>query len=863
MISHPKTRAVLLRRSGLVFAEPAGGPAPEHLVRAAALELAALGYVPSALLEARLAELGPGPLAELVGATCQALAATTGGDRTHVPLFRSFPDGIPTDTFALWLRKVLIHFVQSPTQPCLFCGESGTTHVLTPCGHVVCDVCFDGYSYSACPTCERRCDPSPFFRTDAAVFDRTPAEAIVYKRLDAGDDLEAATRALFLSFCARTQAMSPADRDDLALIVREAGARILGWLPAAIPVKENRAIILGVLLQQLDAGTVLAAAGHHLATATDVLRTIAAMSGADPSLIATPRVHTVEPDEPLARWDAKRVAQLAAQRAGQRTHRAATRVDSARFKVARMTRPLRRALLGHLEQMNGDALIEDMLRQRSLWTWVGAFLHPAEHADRFPQVARAFAIVRGKAPDGTEAPAFQTFNGKVEAAVRTKSSAALLALLATRPGELARRFDHALRVAGGDAAAAGRIVDTFVASVGRMTTPVLLMLRSFLPTRLTPAPARIVWPKAVVATAVSVPDTRPPLPVDAVTAAVRAIEDELLARFATRPAFDHAILDAALADVAVPFNERTASRAAVALPRGSRLAVKPSRLARLCLHWCDPDEVGYGTDLDLSVGFYDDAWAPVGVCSYYQLTCDAGGARVATSAGDRQDAPFPDGASEFVDLDRAAARDAGYRYAVMVVSAYRGRSFDQLERALAGLMLRDDPGGAHFDPRTVELAFELRGGNGTFVPLVFDLERGTLHWLDAYSRGQLAFNNVANANKDIGQMAPSLIAYFASGARPSMFDLARLHAAARCRHVVIRDGADMRVVVRGPNEPAREFLARIQPGAGAPGELRTGNVTPVFAALLRGDLELPAGSTAYALFRERVTAPIAASDLLA
>jgi hypothetical protein len=862
MISFPMTRAVLLRRRGLVFAEPAGGPAPAHLVRAAALELAALGHVPSALLEARLGQLGPEPLAALVKATCAALAADIGADRTHVPLFRSFPDGIPTDTFALWLRKVLIHFVQSPTQSCLFCGQQGTTHVLSPCGHVVCDVCFDGASYSACPSCEQRVDPSPFFRTDAPVFDRVPAEAVTYKLLDAGDDLEAATRELFLSFCARTQAMSPTDRADLTFIVRETGARILAWLPADVPVKENRAIVLGALLQQLPADTVLAAAGQQLATATDVLRTIAAMSGADPSLMAALKPHHVQRDEPLARWAPVRATQIEQLRRTHPRYQMPVPVKTARFKVARMKRPLRRALLGYLETMNGDALVEDMLRHRSLWTWVGAFLHPAEYADRFPQVARAFAIVRGQAPDGTPAPTFRTFNGKVEDAVRRADSAALLALLADRPGELARRFDHALRVAGDDAVAAGRIVDTFVANVGRMTTPVLLMLRSFLPSRLAPAPVRIVWPKAAVATAFEVPEARRVLPPDAVTAAVRAAEDELLARFATKPAFSDAILDAALADVAVPFNERTASRAAVALPRGSRLAVPPSRVARMFLHWCQP-QAGHATDLDLSVGFYGASWQHLDVCSYYQLTCDAGGARIATSAGDLRDAPFPDGASEFVDLDRDAARAAGYRYAVMVVNAYAGMAFDELDRAMAGLMLRDDPGGALVDPRTVELAFALRGSHGTFVPLVFDLEAGTLHWLDAYAPGRLELNNVATSNRAITRMAPNLITYFASGVRPSMFDLTRLHAAARCRRVFVRDGAGTTVVTRGPSEPAREFLARIQPGTGAPGDLRGNNAPPVFAALLRGDIDLPAGSSAYALFRERVTSPVAASDLLA
>ncbi|WP_434416061.1 hypothetical protein [Nannocystis pusilla] len=65
------------------------------------------------------------------------------------------------------------------------------------------------------------------------------------------------------------------------------------------------------------------------------------------------------------------------------------------------------------------------------------------------------------------------------------------------------------------------------------------------------------------------------------------------------------------------------------------------------------------------------------------------------------------------------------------------------------------------------------------------------------------------------------------------------------------------------NESTEQFLRRIRAGEGAsPAVLPAASGPPVFAALVRGDLELPAGSVCYALFREQVIAPIAASDLL-
>ena len=85
-----------------------------------------------------------------------------------------------------------------------------------------------------------------------------------------------------------------------------------------------------------------------------------------------------------------------------------------RFKVAKLRRPLRRALLSLLEGLDRDRLIEDMLRHRSYWVWVGEFLHPHEHAARFPNVATAFQVVRKKADDGTPAPHFQGWYSRLE-----------------------------------------------------------------------------------------------------------------------------------------------------------------------------------------------------------------------------------------------------------------------------------------------------------------------------------------------------------------------------------------------------------------------------------------------------------------
>lgn len=849
------TRELLLTRSGLVFVEGSGGAASRHTVRALEAELADLGFALSTRLARRIAELPSAELTRLHGWLCGALARSLGAHVKHTPLFRSFPDGVPADTFDLYLRKVLVHFLGGAGQPCPLCAKSGTVHVLSPCHHAVCDACFDGASYSACPVCEHAVDrASPFFQPSQER--GLPAERVRFKLLDLGQDLDAAARALFEALLARKQALSPTDRDALSVLLADYSMRVVAWLPETIPVRENVALVFGTLLRHAPPDAVLEVAARYLSTATDVLRLIAAYSGADPALQREAMVVNVSLAAQLDRW-AGRVLELLGLRARSAIVKTQVSLRVRRFKVAKLSRGLRRALLGFLESRHRDALCEDMLRHRSYWVWVGEFLHPHEHAKRFPKVAHAFQLVRRKDPEGRRAPKFHGWKSRVEAALRERDPLGALTLLEQRPGELARRVDHALRLCG-----SAEVVDAVAAAFARhapgFSTPVLLTLRNHFQHR-GAHELRVFWPKAAISRGVSKPDTRPLLTPEIISKMTQLVENELLRRFASKPAWDTCVIDDALAQVVAPFNERTASRAAVNLPRGSRLQLPTGKLVRLFVHWCQP-EGGLTTDVDLSVGFYDANWKYTGVCSFYLLELAAGGRVIARSSGDLRSAPWPDGASEFVDVDCDAARASGVRWAVMVVNNYAGLAFSSLERGFAGYMLRDDAGGQHFDPRTVEHRFALAGENGTYVPLAIDLENGTLHWIDTYAKGQLAFNNVANANRDIQRLCPERIAYFGSGIRMSMRELSLLHAAARARRVILR-GRTCRAYERRDGETAAAFLARL--GGTPDAEVDATSLAPQFAALFRDDLELPPGATCYALFRERGTPTIAAADLIA
>lgn len=855
-------RDLLLTRRGLAFISTSGPAPSEHVLRALQIELAGVGFALSSRLVARLGKCSSVELADFHNGSLRALQNHLGGDKKHEPLFRRFPEGIPDDTLVLWWSKVLVHFLQAEDQPCLFCERTGTTYVLNPCCHVVCSACFDGANYSACPVCEHHVDrSSPFFKETPV---RTlPSERVVFKRIDLGEDLDLEARSLFVSLCERKQALSPNDRDALGMLVKEYGTKVLAWIPESIPVRENAALIFGTLSLAFPPAEWLPKAKAFLSTATDVLRFIAVRSGKDGSLqketVFKPVVR-LAPNSGF--W--KRIANaLGAHARGPLPGIVNAPIQVNRFKVAKMSRGLRRDLLGILEGIPENRLIEDMLRHRSYWVWVGEFLHPHEYADRFPKVAKAFHVIRKKAPDGTAAPEFHTWYAKVTQAFTALDSESLLNTLSERPGEFGRRLDQLLR-SFPDPASRQLVTDRFLTMVPNLATPILLTMRSHFRIRDEKAGIRVYWPKGSVSKGVASPDNRDPIPRAALDPLVQGLERELLKRFAAKPAFTASLIDQGLRTVMVPFNERTAARSAVSLPRGSRIPVSTGKVIRLFLHWCQPDRKGTTTDLDLSVAFYDTEWKYAGVCSYYQLKHMASsGPLIAQSAGDTRDAPWPDGAAEFVDLHREPALESGIRYVVMVVNAYAGMPFSQLERSFAGLMFRDDAGGRHFDPRTVRLKFALDGENGIYMPLVLDLENNELHWLDVHSKGSLEMNNVETSKSAIARIGPDLIQYFASGTRPSLYELALLHAAARTPVVYLRDPSGVVRFKRESGEAILHFHARlVAEQGGVAASAPDANGPALLALLFQGDLDLPENSLAYALFRDQVTPSLAAGDLI-
>lgn len=833
---------ILLRRSGLAVPGLLTGTkvkdrgqksvaTAEGLVALEA-DVLARGYLVGPRLRAYLAGLPPHRLAEVGSALCAALAEIVGGGVPHIPLFRDFPRRIPADTQDLYVRRVFALLLQEPSQPCVLCGVRGLVRPVSPCAHLVCERCWDMGNYSGCPICHRRCDA--FF--DSLVPDEPatdprvplPSRAAV---LEMAEDVTAAVYSAVGKLLERRTPPSPQDRDDLAVMLDFAGHGDLHWLPGQIPVRETSALVLARLVA--DPGLrdrVPGLLDSHVTTATDMLRLLYVWQGGDAGLV-TPPPRRLSP-----------------------------------------RRALRRMVLARLDALAFPAVVEDLHRHRTAWLGMAESLHPFEHAVAFPRVATAFAALRRTVLDETtpfgrvvvrtagKYPSIVHFDrsvlrlrvtapaSRVESALERGDVETALRALASRPGELARRLvalaNRSSPVGGEDLLAALRT------SAAAVSPAVLIAAIGALRAAAWPAGTRLFLPRGGAARLWTQPDDRPRLDAALAAELESGITAELLRRAQRLASVPVATLDAELADLMIPFGERTASASLVRLTRGSSRPLPPGRTMRLFLHWTQPE--GTRVDLDLSIAIFDETGSFVGWCDYTRLRF---GDKAAVHSGDLTSAPAPAGASEFVDLNLAELRRRGVRYLSMIVFSYNDVPFDAMTDAFAGFM--GDPGrGGPFDAKAVEQRFDLTGNVKIAVPLVVDVEQNRMRWLDAKLTGSPGYgHNVDRNTRTLGRLVVATDHYFGGGRRVSMWELACWHAAARAELIQVRraDGT-IAQYLREAGEPVEAFAARVTALAPPDDVVSAQAESAHLAVLVRGDADVVAGGQVHALYRATLDA---------
>ncbi|MEU7775189.1 hypothetical protein AB0C44_28070 [Micromonospora taraxaci] len=480
------------------------GAAGDSTVVARQLDVALLdvGFSASRALLERIGALASAPARDLATMVVSAVRELVGDHVRHNAYFIGFPDDVP-DTTEFWTDRL---------RAAVFAG--GGTATDEQLRDAVASGAVNLLELPAYGTYQHT-----YAELLAAHDELVTAAGDRVTLLRLGDAVDVEGTRLYLALAGSS---TPLGEADLAILSELAVACVDGVQPAAIPVRENRAVLNGIRL-------VLGRPLVGVDTTTDVLRLACQVSGGDASLV-TPT----------------------------------------RFRAFR--RPERRVLLAALNDVVGasPSKLGDVVRYAERWKRLGERLHPHEY-DQWPHAQAVFEVARGERR-------VRNLAGRAEAAIRAGAIGSATSVLSAAPGLLLRSADRLLRLASQPERTA--VVDAVTGALGSASGRVLLSLREHVDNRLTPTSARMYASRS--RSAWVGPDERPPLPAELVAELSSLLDTEISARL---PQQDRPLLvDPEVLDVALPLSGKAAEAGFAVLPRGSRAPVS-GELLRFFMYW--------------------------------------------------------------------------------------------------------------------------------------------------------------------------------------------------------------------------------------------------------------------------------------
>lgn len=448
----------------------------------------------------------------------------------------------------------------------------------------------------------------------------------------------------------------------------------------------------------------------------------------------------------------------------------------------------RRFLLGCLEKA-GSSLTEDMLRWKTRWIRLGERLHPGDFKGRYPKAFEAFDILRNDKP-------FKTYNAKAEDAIAAGEALATTSLLSQRPGDFARRLDHALRSHTDQDV----IVEGFLSVAKQVSTPVLLQAWCHFQSR-DSVETRAFFPKGNAAKVQVKEGALPPLQDGLSDSVANGIRRVLVARFRELPSLGKVYIDNRLRDQIVPFSQRSASKSLRTISRGSKFDLPEGDTVRFFCWWKNIDRSDKSSspvdldstksffnrlfsrqqdsdtsddwrsrvDLDLSTSFFNTEWECKGDVSYYNL-------REGQSFHSGDITSAPEGACEFIDINLPSVLEMGARFIVMSVLSYTGQPFVSLPECFGGWMMRQKPNsGEIFEAKTVQDKIDITASTRACVPVIIDAQERTVYWADLGLKSESQINNAARNSVGFSQIGRAIVDLN----KPTIYDLFQMHAEAR------------------------------------------------------------------------------------
>jgi hypothetical protein len=243
-------------------------------------------------------------------------------------------------------------------------------------------------------------------------------------------------------------------------------------------------------------------------------------------------------------------------------------------------------------------------------------------------------------------------------------------------------------------------------------------------------------------------------------------------KFSTLEPLGDCWIDEELKKIPLPTNMRSMNFSTKPVLRGQRTPLDnpDAKVIRPFVHW--NDKTG-NEDLDLSVTFIGDS---IDIVSFSHL-------RVGNSVHSGDVRHRRGSCAEYIDIDIEDAKSRGFKYAIIDVRNFNGRSLKSVESTF-GIMEREFPESNNtWLPETMVGAQSLESESSNTLIAIVDLYTKEYIMLDIDSDGAVtARGDVKNTLKMINQ--------YAKPPKVSVYDLVLLHVEGRGRQVTLDSNVD-------------------------------------------------------------------------
>ncbi|RLV92221.1 hypothetical protein JA1_003285 [Spathaspora sp. JA1] len=393
-------------------------------------------------------------------------------------------------------------------------------------------------------------------------------------------------------------------------------------------------------------------------------------------------------------------------------------------KFKSMKRRERRLLVQFLEQVIS---IEDVKRHTSIWIRAFHCLHVGEYGGKVNEIASRFR-------NENNVP---TKNSKLSQAIQKGETDCAVGILKNLPSMFARCLDKLLR----DALDDEKTLTEFTKISQSVESKILLQaLGHFKGNNKVTKRTVFVDERLIM---IEKKENQNVLSSSITTKVIDTIRHALIEKYKSLNHFttdSKVYIAKEVEGILLPMQLNTGSNSNKrSIARGSRIIPDEldveKNIIRFFIHWI-------GKDIDLSGVFFNEDLENRSLINYTNLK-----EGYSVHSGDLVDAPGPNGASEFIDIDIDKALNAGYRYVQMDVRVYSGPTFVEHEQCFGGYMMRQDQqAGEVFEPSTVRVKMDLTSETKEISPFMFDLKTKELIWMDIPANPKVYCANNVNNN---------------------------------------------------------------------------------------------------------------------